>query len=79
MHVSCVSRWILYHEVFPGGIVVTNLSANTGDSRNTDSIPELGRSPGVGNGNPLQCLYLENPMDGGAWRPPVLGVTMSQT
>ena len=31
------------------------------------SIPELGRSPGEGNGNPLQYSYLENPMDGGTW------------
>ena len=32
------------------------------------SIPGLGRSPGVGNGNPLQHSHLENPMDRGAWR-----------
>ena len=31
------------------------------------SIPRSGRSPGEGNGNPLQCSCLENPMDGGAW------------
>ena len=31
------------------------------------SIPGLGRSPGEGNGNPLQHYWLENPMDGGAW------------
>ena len=37
---------------------------NTGD---LDSIPGLGRSPGEGNGNPLQYSCLENPMDGGAW------------
>ena len=36
---------------FPGGSMVKNLPANTGDP---DSIPELGRSPGEGNGNPLQ-------------------------
>ena len=61
------------------GTVVKNLSANAGDSRNADSVPGLGRSPGEGNGNPLQCLYLENPTDGGAWWPTVLGVTKSQT
>ena len=33
------------------------------------SIPGLGRSPGEGNGNPLQYSCLENPMDGGAWNP----------
>ena len=32
------------------------------------SIPRLGRSPGEGNGNPLQCSYLENPIDRGAWQ-----------
>ena len=53
------------------------LSAKAGDSRNADSTPESGN--GVGNGSPLQCLYLENPMAGGASRPAVLGVTMSQT
>ena len=37
---------------------------NAGDP---DSIPGLGRSPGEGNGNPLQDYYLENPMDRGAW------------
>ena len=38
------------------------------------SIPELGRSPGEGNGNPLQCSCLENPMDRGAWQATVHGV-----
>ena len=35
---------------------------------NLGSIPELGRSPGEGNGNPFQYSCLRNPMDGGAWR-----------
>ena len=43
------------------------------------SIPELGRSPGEGNGNPLQYSCLDNPMDGGAWRAIVHGVTKSWT
>ena len=38
-------------------------------------IPEWGRSPGRGHGNPLQYPCLENPMDGGAWRVTVYGVT----
>ena len=42
-------------------------------------IPGLGRSPGEGNGNPLQCSCLENPMDRGAWRATVHGVAKSQT
>ena len=42
-------------------------------------IPGLGRSPGEGNGNPLQYSCLENSMDRGAWQATVHGVTMSQT
>ena len=49
---------------FPGGIVVKNLPANEGD---TVSSPGLGRSPGGGNGDPLQCFCPENPMDRGPW------------
>ena len=41
-------------------------------------IPGLGRSPGEGNGNPLQYSCLENPMDRGAWRATVHGVAKSQ-
>ena len=41
---------------------------NAEDSRDAASIPELGRSPGVGNGNPLRYSCLENPMNRGAWR-----------
>ena len=52
---------------FPGGVVVKNLPANTGDARDMGSIPGSGRSPGVGNGNPLQYSCLVNPMDRGAW------------
>ena len=44
--------------------MVKNLPANAGD---LDSIPEWGRSPGGGKGNPLQCPCLGNPMDRGAW------------
>ena len=54
---------------FPGGTVVKNLPANAGDTGDSGSmIPVSERSPGVGNGNPLQYSYLENPMDRGAWR-----------
>ena len=42
-------------------------------------IPESGRSPGEGNGNPLQYSYLENSTDRGAWQATVHGVTNSQT
>jgi len=47
-------------------LVVKNLPANVGDARDSDSIPESGRSPGVGSGTPLQYSCLENPMDRGA-------------
>ena len=43
------------------------------------SIPGLGRSPGEGSGNPLQCSGLENPMGGGAWSATVHGIAKSQT
>ena len=42
-------------------LVIKNLPANAGDVRDTGSIPELGRSPGGGHGNPLQYSRLENP------------------
>ena len=45
------------------------------DAEDAGSIPGLGRSPGGGQGYPLQCSCLENPMDGGAWWATVHGVT----
>jgi len=54
--------------------VVKNLLANAGDSGDVNLIPGLGRSPGEGNGNPLQYSCLENPMDRGAWQATVHGV-----
>ena len=47
--------------------MVKNLLANAGDTRDVSSISSSGRSPGGGNGKPLQCFCLENPMDRGAW------------
>ena len=44
----------------PGGAVVKNPSANAGNARNTGSIPESGRSPGIGNDNPLEYYCLDN-------------------
>ena len=61
---------------FPPSSVGKNLPANAGD---LDSSPGLGRSPGEGNGNPLQYSCLENAMDGGASWATVHGVTKSQT
>ena len=60
-------------------LVVKNLRANSGDVRDTGSIPVLGRFSGKGNGNPLQYSGLENPMDRGAWQATVLGVAKSWT
>ena len=64
---------------FPGVSVVKNLPANAGDSRDAGSIPELGRSPEGGNGNPLQYSCLENSVDRGAWQATVHGVPESDT
>ena len=60
---------------FPDGSLVKNPLANAGDM---SLIPGLGRSPGAGNGNPLQCSCLENPMDRGAWWATVHRVEKSQ-
>ena len=49
---------------FHGGSAVKNPPANAGDM---SSVPRSGRSPGEGNGNPLQCSCQRNPMDRGAW------------
>ena len=56
--------------------MVKNLPANAGDA---GSIPGPERSPGGGNGNPLQYSCLEIPMDRGAWRATVRGVSESRT
>ena len=61
---------------FPGGSDRKVSACNAGD---TGSVPGSERSPGEGNGNPLQYSCLENPMDRGAWRSSVHGVTKSQT
>ena len=58
-------------------LAVKNLPANAGDVRDVGSIPELGRSPGGGNGNPLQYSCLGNPTDRGAWWARVHGVAKS--
>ena len=51
----------------------------TGDPGDTGSIPGWGRSPGEGNGNPLQYSCLKNPMDRGAWWATVQGVAKIRT
>ena len=83
-----LSRWLEWRKTwlfsitvyhlwgFPAGTVVKNSTANAGD---VSSIPGSGRSPGEGNGNPLQYSCLENSMDRGAWQATVLGVAKSWT
>ena len=61
---------------FPGGSDGKASVYNVGDP---GSIPGLERSPGEGNGNPLQHYCLENPMDGGAWKAAVHGVADGRT
>ena len=56
-----------------------NLPADEGDVRDAGSISGLGKCPGEGNGSPLQCSCLENPMDRGAWWATVHGVGKNQT
>ena len=53
--------------------------SNAGDTGDQGSIPGLGRSPGVGNGNPLHYSCLENYMDRGVWQATVQGVTKGRT
>ena len=65
-----------YSAGFPGGSEVKASACNVGD---LGSIPGSGRSPGEGNGNPLQYSCLENPMDGGTWWATVHGVAKSRT
>ena len=78
---SCV-RWhrlrigVSVKCTFPSGSGGTESACNVGD---LGSIAGLGRSPGEGNGNPLQYSFLENSMDGGAWWATVHGVTKSRT
>ena len=60
-------------------VVVKNPLANAGDDSDVGLIPESGRSPGEGHGNPLQYSCLENPMDRGAWQATVHGVAKSWT
>ena len=64
---------------FPCGTVVQNLPANAGDTRDTGSIPGLGRSPWVENGNSLQDSCLKNSMDRGARWATVHGVAELDT
>ena len=73
-------NWLtVYRRASQVALVVKNPPANVGVRRNESSVSESGRSPGEGNGNPLQYSYLENSMDREAWWAIVLVVTKSQT
>ena len=61
-----VSSLVRKPESFPGVSVVKSL-ASLEDAGNVSSVPGLRRSPGIGNGNPLQYSFLGNPMDSGTW------------
>ena len=70
-----IIRW----SPFSSDTLVENPPANAGDTGDAGSIPGSRRSPGGGNGSPLQHSCLRNPMDRGAWQARVCGVTKSQT
>ena len=59
--------------------MVNNLPANAGNREDMSLIPGMGKSPGGGNGNPLQCSCLENSMDREDWRAIVHSVTKGWT
>ena len=67
------------HGDYQAALMIKNPPANAGDIRDKGSVPGLGRSPGEGNGNPLQYPCLENPVDRGAWWATDHRVTESQT
>ena len=71
-----LKEWI--YRVSLDGPVVKNLPVNAGDSRDANSIPGSGRSPGGRNGNPLQYSCLGNPKDSEAWQATVHGVAKTQ-
>ena len=64
---------------FPSGSAVKESTCNAGAVGDMGSIPELGKSPGGGYGNPLQYSCLDNPMDRGAWWATVHRVAKSWT
>ena len=81
-----MGRYFLLQKSFPTPglnpqvvLVVKNLPDNAGDTGDLGSIPELGRSPGKGNGYPLQYSCLDKTMDRGAWWATVHRVAKSQT
>ena len=89
-HIPCIGRRILnrwatkevldlHFNGIPVALVVKNLFASAGDVGDSGSLSRLGRSPGEGNGTPLQYSCLENPTDRGAWWATVHAVAKSRT
>ena len=84
-YVSCIGRWVPYHQCHLGSHKEVHVRWLSGKESACQcrshirhgSLPESWRSPGVGNGNPLQYFYLGNPMDRGAWWATVHGVIKS--
>ena len=81
IYTQMASKYVSLHISmgFPGGSVVKNPPANAGDAGDQCSIPGFGRSPGGGNGNPVQYSCLENSMDRGAQPATVQGVAKNWT
>ena len=69
----------MMYKASPRWLSGKELACNAGAVGDAGLMPGLGRSSGVGNGNPLQYSCLENSMDGGAWQATVHGVSKSQT
>ena len=74
----CIRTPVIKDWGFPGGAVLKITLTNGEDARDAGLIPVSERSPGEGNGNPLQYSFLENPTDRGAWRATVHGVTKTE-
>ena len=72
-YIHCTTLWGVF-----SGSAGKESSCNAGDTGDQGFIPGSGRSPGGGNGNPLQDSCLENPVDRGAWWATVHGVAKSQ-
>ena len=76
MEFTCI---FLTYWCFPGGSDGKESTCNADDKGDVGSIPGLGKSPGVGHGNPLQYSCLKNSMDRAAWQATVHGVAKSWT
>ena len=73
-----MDQFLVYLADFSDGAAVKNVLANAGDASGLGSVPGLGRSPGVENGNPLQYSCLAISMNRGTWQARSHGVAESQ-